>query len=135
MVFVDEMEKAVVPSTAGAGVNEKALQLWACSKGVGSEVEELMAGRRDLCSVLAEVDAGKEIRDRNEALAFHLREASHEACRAEDLLGMLEYYRIRDKVEGDKEDDQHRQVLPLPQYFLLAMLRRSLSGQKLASPN
>ncbi|KAK3137444.1 hypothetical protein QOZ80_5BG0452310 [Eleusine coracana subsp. coracana] len=99
------MEKAIlVPSTAS--VVEKALQLWACSVGIGEEVQELMAVRRDLCSVLAEVD-GKEIR--NEALAFHLREASHQACRVEDLLGMLEYHRIREKVERSDNEDHHRQ--------------------------
>ncbi|OEL31194.1 putative disease resistance protein RGA1 [Dichanthelium oligosanthes] len=89
---------AVVPST---GVNEKALQGWASCVGLGEEVKGLVAACVDLNSVLAEAD-GMEIQ--NKALISYLRDASHGASYAEDLLSLLEYYRIREQVE-DRNDE------------------------------
>ncbi|XP_066159760.1 uncharacterized protein [Oryza sativa Japonica Group] len=99
------MDKAaVVPLPITGGVNDDrtaALQQWASTVGFGGEVGRLVEAHRRLDSVLAETQ-GKEIR--NKELQRRLREASHDAARARDLLGELEYYRIREEVERDDHD-------------------------------
>uniref|UniRef100_A0A0E0I9Y0 Uncharacterized protein n=1 Tax=Oryza nivara TaxID=4536 RepID=A0A0E0I9Y0_ORYNI len=99
------MDKAaVVPLPITGGVNDDrtaALQQWASTVGFGGEVGLLVEAHRRLDSVLAETQ-GKEIR--NKELQRRLREASHDAARARDLLGELEYYRIREEVERDDHD-------------------------------
>nr|BAI39872.1 putative bacterial blight-resistance protein Xa1 [Oryza sativa Indica Group] len=99
------MEKAVAVA-GGTGVDDDdraaALQLWASTVGLGGEVQLLTAARRRIGSVLSEAE-GKEIQ--NKALELCLREASHHAARSDDLLGELEYYRIRGEVEVDELDE------------------------------
>ncbi|KAJ1278243.1 hypothetical protein BS78_04G064500 [Paspalum vaginatum] len=94
------MDAAIVPVSPSTGVvDDCELQLWASGVGLGGEVEQLIAARRNLSSVLAEVQ-GKEIH--NKALLLHLREAWQTASHAGDLLGELDHYRIQWETERDE---------------------------------
>ncbi|WVZ77573.1 hypothetical protein U9M48_025427 [Paspalum notatum var. saurae] len=100
------MDAAIVPASPSTGVvavEDRELQLWASSVGLGREVEQLVAARRNLSSVLAEVQ-GKEIH--NKALLLHLKEAWQKASRAGDLLGELDHYRIQWETEDEEHDGE-----------------------------
>ncbi|GJN09493.1 hypothetical protein PR202_ga27506 [Eleusine coracana subsp. coracana] len=106
------MDTAVVPATGV--VNDGALLVWASNVGLGRKVEQLIAARRDLSSVLAEAQ-GKEIQ--NQTLLLHLREAWNRACSAKDLLCELDYYRIHGEMEQPDDKLLHGIV---DQNFLLS---------------
>ncbi|WVZ51144.1 hypothetical protein U9M48_002313 [Paspalum notatum var. saurae] len=99
------MDKAIVPGI-GVDGDDPRLPLWASSVGLPVEVvKPLIAARRDLHSVLTEA---QERQIQNLALVQHLREAEHKACRIEDLVGAMEYYRIQGEVEdNERHDDDH----------------------------
>lgn len=95
------MDKAVVVAGTGVDDDRSELQRWASAVGLG-EVQLLTAARRRIGSLLSEAE-GKEIQ--NKALELRLREASHQACLSDGLLGELEYYRIQGEVELDELQD------------------------------
>ncbi|KAJ1275987.1 hypothetical protein BS78_05G179500 [Paspalum vaginatum] len=96
------MDKAIIPGI-GVDDDDPRLPLWASSVGLPVEVvKPLIAARRDLHSVLTEA---QEKQIQNLALVQHLREAEHKACRTEDLVGAMEYYRIQGEVEDNERHD------------------------------
>ena len=100
------MDKAIIPGIGVDDDDDPRLPLWASSVGLPVEVvKPLIAARRDLHSVLTEA---QEKQIQNLALVQHLREAEHKACRIEDLVGAMEYYRIQGEVEdNERHDDDH----------------------------
>ncbi|EEC83310.1 hypothetical protein OsI_28682 [Oryza sativa Indica Group] len=99
--MISRRDEAAV-DTLASNWKKRLFLLWASTVGLGGEVQLLTAARRRIGSVLSEAE-GKEIQ--NKALELCLREASHHAARSDDLLGELEYYRIRGEVEVDELDE------------------------------
>ncbi|XBI33103.1 hypothetical protein VPH35_056468 [Triticum aestivum] len=77
------------------------LQLWASGWGIGREVTKLNHAHGRLKSVLTVME-GKEIH--NVELARSLREASGMDLQGDDLRSELEYYLIRDRIDGPRFD-------------------------------